>query len=172
MKFDKSLSGYSCKEAFEVILKQTSSDLGHVLMIRSDDPAQVVEMKRQVKEIKHAIYLQFGGVLRPEECYTEILRHLGSKTKNQRNIICTKSIIEHVKNRKGGPIELFVFDNCHYLQEKNMCLLLGLLYELAGFVQFIFIVPEYYVKPLKKKSESKRWGLFLNALEYKYDITS
>jgi hypothetical protein len=144
-----------------------------LLMVRGDNPETVRQMRNYFRRRKNSIYVRLGIICPWPHMFEEIYMQVTHKRLigNSENIESTVRNIIDVVKRSKHQYSLIV-DNCHLIEPHQISYLIGLVLELEGKAQFIFLVSrEHLTKWLSSNGgRDLRLKYFLKMIARKYAI--
>lgn len=157
-------------KAFKAIRRKTQKEGVPILIVRTDDIRKVYKMRSFINSINNCTYVKLGVACSMDKIYRILFEQLGhgkcevAADQNQLVSLIVKSI-DGKRER-----QVLVIDNCQHLFFPHILRLVGLMLELAGKVQFVFLLPEEYLAKWRSLVGFKEIT-FLKLIPQKYDFT-
>lgn len=172
MNLDRSLLGLEFEKSFQIILERSREDLSPVLIIRSNELVVHQNIISYLNGLKDCVYIRIGGGLMTwsnlDEAILGFLNYKASPGHHFSNFKKTMKVI--LRRREKAKLMLIVIDIGHKKGIKNIFLLLGLMLELSGIIQFIFLLPDAYAKSFDSANSSLQGQIFSSLIKSKYDL--
>ena len=172
MNLDKSLLGLEFEKSFQIILERSKEDLSPLLIIRSNELVVHQNIISYLNGVKDCVYIRISwGLITWSNLDEAILGFLNSKASPRRQFWNFKKTMKVIlSKREKARLTLIVIDIGHMNGIKNIFLLLGLMLELSGIIQFIFLLPDVYVNTFDSANSSFQGQIFSSLIKTKYDL--
>lgn len=170
MRLNKDYHGVNFSKAFNAIRRKTQRQGAPILIVRTDDVKKVYKMRSFINSINNCTYIKLGVACSMDKIYRILFEQIGhgkyEVDADQNQLV--NLIIQKINSSTGRY--LLVIDNCQHLFFPNILRLVGLMLELAGKVQFVFLLPEEYIAKWRLLVGFKEI-IILKLIPLKYDFT-
>lgn len=170
MRLNRGYNTLSFPKFFRVIRRKSQIEGTPILIVRTDELKKLYKMRSYIKSIDNCTYIKLGVACSMDKIYRILFekfantKHVVDRDQNQLITL----LVQNINNQRGRQI--CVIDNCQHLFFPNIFRLAGLTLELAGQVQFIFLLPEEYLAKWRSLAGFKE-VTFLKLISLKYDFT-
>jgi len=168
MRLNRKYKGLTFPKAFNLILEKSRAGGLPILIVRSDVFKEVCKMRRLIENLNDCTYIKLGVVCSMDKIYRILFEKFcnGEYVDNKDKLV--NLIVKSIRNRRGR--NLVIIDNCQYILFPNVFRLTGLILELSGEIQFIFLLPDDHLAKWRLFASIKE-TIFLKMIPLKYDFS-